>query len=100
MPRGLSRVQTLASRVMWLDRHRRTVAILAAGLITPLLMRPMSDTLGADWPRIHATALSAMLGIGVWCVVEILLVWITAMWETECARLIRDRGLPRAIVRK
>jgi hypothetical protein len=41
-----------------------------------------------------------MLGVIVWWMIEVGLVYITALWETECDRLTRDRGLPRAIVRK
>ena len=28
------------------------------------------------------------------------LVYVTALWETEHDRLLRDRGLPRAILRR
>ena len=100
MSRELSRIQKLAWRVGWLDRHRRVVAIICAVLIWPWLVSRLGDALGADWPHFHTTILAAMLGLGVWCVIEIGLVWLTALWETECARLMRDGGLPRAIIRK
>ncbi|MEO8705646.1 MAG: hypothetical protein ABI867_36785 [Kofleriaceae bacterium] len=100
MSRELSRIQKLAWRVGWLDRHRRMVAVVCATIIGMMLLGTLDETAGADWPQIHATLLSAMVGMVVWCVIEVGLVWLTALWETECARLIGDRGLPRAVVRK
>jgi hypothetical protein len=44
--------------------------------------------------------LSVMLGVIVWWVIEVGLVYATALWETEHDRLLRDRGLPRAILRR
>jgi hypothetical protein len=100
MSRELSRIQKLAWRVGWLDRHRRMIAIVCAVLVWPLLVRKITDAFGVDWSQFHATALAAMLSLVVWCVIEVGLVWLTALWETECARLMRDGGLPRAIVHK
>jgi hypothetical protein len=83
-----------------LDRSRRRVAISGAALIAPLLIAQVAGVLGADWPQIHATVLSLMLGVIAWWVIEVALVYITALWETEHDRLIRDRGLPRAVLRR
>ncbi len=94
------RIDSLARRVRWLDRYRRMLAVLAALVAAPLLIAELSESLGAQWPRMHATALSVMVGVGVWCVTEIVLAWITAVWETEHCILSRERGLPRAIVRR
>jgi hypothetical protein len=59
------------------------------------------DQLGADWPKLNAlVVLSVMLGVILWWIIEVGLVYVTALWETEHFRLARDRGLPRAIVRK
>jgi hypothetical protein len=90
------RIERLAGRVGWLDRHRRLLAIACAAVIAPFVISQLADALGSDWPRVHGTVLSIMVGVGVWCVVEISLVWLTAVWESECDRLIRDGGLPRA----
>lgn len=95
-----ARVDQLAARVRWLDRYRRRVAISGAALIAPLLIAQVAGVLGADWPQIHATVLSLMLGVIAWWVIEVALVYITALWETEHDRLIRDRGLPRAVLRR
>lgn len=94
------RVDQLGARVRWLDRYRRLLAIIAATILAPVLIAQVAGVLGADWPQIHATVLSVMLGVIVWWVVEVGLVYITALWETEHDRLLRDRGLPRAVVRK
>ena len=92
-----ARVQRLAGRVRWLDTNRRLLAIALAALVVPLLMSQVDDALGSDWPEIHMTMLGAMLGFLVWWVIEVALVWLTATWETDCDRLVRERGLPRAI---
>ena len=99
-PRALfqQRVDQLAARVRWLDRYRRILAICAATMIAPILIAQVAAVLGADWPQIHATVLSVMLGVIVWWVIEVGLVYLTALWETEHDRLIRDRGLPRAVL--
>ena len=67
-------------------------------MIAPILIAQVACVLGADWPQIHATILSVMLGVIVWWIVEVGLVYVTALWETEHDRLVRDRGLPRAVV--
>jgi hypothetical protein len=94
------RVDQLAARVRWLDRYRRMLAISAATIVAPILIAQVAEVLGADWPQIHATVLSVMLGVIVWWIIEVGLVYVTALWETEHDRLVRDRGLPRAILRK
>lgn len=93
-----TRIESLAWRVRWLDRYRRLIAIAAAVMFAPIVIAKLSVALGAEWPRMHATALGAMVGVGVWCIVEIVLAWVTAVWETDLSLLLRDRGLPRAYV--
>jgi hypothetical protein len=92
------RVDTLAARVRWLDRYRRAVAVLAACGTAPYVMSKLSRELGVEWPHFHITLLALMLGVVVWMIVEVGLVYVTALWETEQYRLTRDRGLPRAIL--
>jgi len=95
------RVDALADRVRWLDRYRRAVALSVAAVVSPILITMARDQLGADWPKLNALlVLSAMLGVILWWIIEVGLVYVTALWETEHYRLARDRGLPRAIVRK
>jgi hypothetical protein len=94
------RVDQLAARVVWLDRYRRLVAIAIATILAPLLIARVAGVLGAEWPQIHATVLSVMLGVIVWWIIEVGLVYLTALWETEHDHLVRDRGLPRAILHK
>jgi hypothetical protein len=97
-PLSRSRADALAARVRWLDRYRRATAISAATIVAPLLIAKVADVLGADWPEMHATLLSLMLGVIVWWIIEVGLVYVTALWETEHDRLMRDRGLPRAVL--
>jgi hypothetical protein len=92
------RVAQLAARVRWLDRYRRFMAVSAATIAAPLLIARVAGVLGADWPQIHATVLSVMLGVIVWWVIEVGLAYVTALWETEHDRLLREHGLPRAVV--
>jgi hypothetical protein len=93
------RVDKLAARVRWLDRYRRVVALASAVVVSPLLLAQFGEVLGADWPEMHATLLTVMVGVIVWWIVEVGLIYITALWETEHDRLLRDRGLPRATLR-
>src|ERR1043165_6449293 len=95
-PLSSQRVDQLAARVRWLDRYRRILAISAATMIAPILIAQVAAVLGADWPHIHATILSVMLGVIVWWVIEVGLVYVTALWENEQDRLLRARALPRA----
>ena len=90
----------LAARVRWLDRYRRAVALAVAAVVAPLLLSRAGECLGAEWPEMHATLLAAMFGAAAWWLVEVCLAYVAAVWETEHDRLIRDRGLPRAIVRR
>ena len=84
--------------MQWLDRYRRFVAICVAAVLAPLAMARVAAVLGADWPQMHATMLSVMLGVVVWWTVEVGLIYLTALWETEHDGLVRTRGVPRAIV--
>jgi len=92
------RIGRLGARVRWLDRHRRVLAICAAAIASPLAMARVAAVLGVDWPQMHATMLSVMLGVIVWWVVEVSLIYVTALWETEHDSLVRNRGVPRAIL--
>jgi hypothetical protein len=101
MPRGeLSRIERLDGRIGWLDRRRRVLAIACAVIITPFVLSPFGDGLGAELPRVHVPVLCAMLGVVVWWAIEVGMVWLIAIWETEHSRLLRDQGLPRAILRR
>jgi hypothetical protein len=53
------RVDQLAARVRWLDHYRRMLAITSATIVAPLLIAQVAEVLGAEWPQIHATVLSA-----------------------------------------
>jgi hypothetical protein len=91
------RVDLLAARVRWLDRYRRVVSLGSAAVVAPIMMSRVADSLGAEWPPLHATLLAVMFGVIAWWLIEVCLVYVTALWETEHERLLRERGLPRAV---
>jgi hypothetical protein len=96
---GDPRLERLARRVEWLDRYRRVIAVALAIVLAALLMWQLPVALGDDWPRFHARLLGIMCGIACWCVVEIGLAWLAALWETEHDRALRsDPEFPRASV--
>ena len=97
--REQSRIQRLEGRVGWLDRHRRVLALVTTAVLMPLIMVQLSEALGVDWPQMHIGALAFVIGIAVWWSVEVGLAWTIALWETEHSQLLRDQGLPRAVVR-
>jgi hypothetical protein len=92
------RVAELAARVRWLDRYRRMLAIVAAAIIAPMLISKLAGAIGVASSELHGVGLSVMVGLLAWWIVEVALAWITAVWETECACLVRDQRLPRARV--
>jgi len=100
MVRHHSRVQVLGRRVGWLDRHRRKLSIAITLVLCPLMLLRATDMLGSDWPRFHAVLMVGVIGIVMWAVVETTLAWLTAMWETECAHLLREQRIPRAVVHR
>jgi len=93
-----ARTISLGRRVRWLDRYRRTVAVALAIVSTPFVIFEITELLGDDWPGFHATALAMLLSFFAWWMIEVALAWVTAVWETEYDRRLRDRGLPRAQV--
>jgi hypothetical protein len=93
-----ARAVTLGRRVRWLDRYRRTVAVALAIVSAPLVLFEISELLGNDWPGAHAAMLAALVSFMSWWLIEVALAWMTAVWETEYDRLLRERGLPRARV--
>ena len=92
------RVEVLARRVRWLDRHRRWLAILAAIVLVAVSRRELLEALGPDWPEVHATALGVIFGVVAWWSIEVAMLWVASWWETECARLERPGGLPPATI--
>jgi hypothetical protein len=96
MTDGPERIELLAGRVRWLDRNRRLLGTCAGVVGAPFISLGLSD----EWPRIHMYALVITMGFVIWLLTEVVLAYLTAAWETECDQLTRDRGLPKAIVRK
>jgi hypothetical protein len=101
MVRGeLSRIERLDRRIGWLDRYRRVLAIAGAAIVVLFLSSPVGDVFGPEWPRAYVFLLSGALGVVIWWAIEVGMVWLIAIWETEHCRLLRDQGLPRAILRR
>jgi len=95
------RADVLVRRVRWLDRYRRWVAIAGASALALTMMFATSWILGRDWPVFHARLLAVMVGVITWWLIEVGLAWVTALWETEADRMLRDRGLPpMRVIRK
>lgn len=92
------RIESLARRVRWLDRYRRTIAVICALATAPAMLLRLAGFLGHDWPQLHVIALAVLASVITWWVVEVWLAWMTALWETEHLRLLRDRSLPRALL--
>ena len=92
----MERLDVLARRVRWLDRSRHAIAVVAALVLGPLVIREFSRIAGADWPDAHLWMLGAVLIAVFWLATEIALAALAAWWETEHAELARERGLPTA----
>ena len=96
MQDGPERLDQLAARVRWLDRYRRLVAIGVALILAPLLLAELVDA----YPQWFRGAVYVSGGAIVWWLAETVLAAATALFETEAEQLARDRGLPRATLRK
>lgn len=96
MPAEQARIEQLARRVRWLDRYRRGISLSTAVALAALLLWQLPTWLGDDWPRVHARMLGITIGATMWIIVEVVLAWFAALWETEHDRAVRDHGLPEA----
>lgn len=93
---GDRRSESLARRVLWLDRYRRVSALALTALLLPVLIHAMASWLPAGWPSAHLYATSIALAVCTWYGIEVCLVSVLAWWETELAARERRGGLPRA----
>lgn len=91
-----SRVAQLARRVRWLDRRRRLLSIVAAFAFFIVVSRELSEIFDAPWPNFLLGGATLMFSVAAWWIVEVGFAWLMAVWETEHALLLRDRGLPPA----
>ncbi len=91
-----ARIDVLARRVRWLDRHRRRISGALAVVAAALLWWRLAVWLGNDWPRFHVYSLTITIAVAAWFVVEIAIAWMLALWETEHDRMVRSRGVPEA----
>jgi hypothetical protein len=102
MARDDSRASVLARRVGWLDRHRRTLALVVTAVLCPLLLlrghAALADYVTSEWPRLPSILIALVVGVTVWMITETVLAWLTAVWETDCVRLMREHDIPPARV--
>jgi hypothetical protein len=95
-----ARIEELARRVRWFDRNRHAVAIVIGTLAGVAAIVAYPRVFGPDWPLFHARLLAIVTALVVGFAVLIGLAGALAVWEVEHDRLLRDRGLPRAILRR
>jgi hypothetical protein len=95
-----ARIELLARRVRWLEGKRKTIRmiVIAAVSITGLIFE--QQIFGDTWPKWHARLSMIGVGFGVAFVLDLGVVGLLALWETKHSQLLRERGLPRAILRK
>jgi len=90
------RIEVLAKRVRWLDRHHRFIAIALAAIVWLVLSRELAAMFQSDWPGVVPAMVGAMFAAAAWWIIEVAFAWTIALWETEHDQLARDKGLPRA----
>ena len=94
------RARQLALRIGWFDRNYHSLAVLiaTAGGLAGIFLLPRA--FGPDWPTVHARLMAVVGGIALGFAIEVALAGALAVWEAEHDRLVRDRGMPRAILRR
>ena len=86
-------IARLGSRVRWLDRYRRVIAVPAAISIGAVLLYVLGEGFAS---RIHIFMFSIILAMIAWYLIELVFAAILAVWETRESLLSREPGLPRA----
>ena len=95
----MDRIDQLARRVRWLDRHRRHVAVAIALVVTSVMALwcgLLDDDLAVE---LGAATFAAATGIVTWWLVEVALAWQTAVWDTEHHLATRTYGRELPIAR-
>lgn len=95
-----ARVEQLAQRIGWFERNSHALAVLiaTAGGVTGIVVLPRA--FGPDWPTVHARLMAVVGGILLGFAIEVALAGALAVWELQHDRLVRDRGMPRATLRR
>jgi hypothetical protein len=96
----VTELDRLARRVRWLESKRRAIRVGVTVVFGVLGLVFLPDMLGGDWPRFHARLTAIALAFALAFVVDIGIAGTMAVWEVRHDRLARDRGLPRAVLRK
>ena len=88
----------LARRITWLDRFRRPLSILLAAIGGPLGIWWLTGWLPSNWPGAHMAMLGILIIAVAWYMIETVLGFVLALWETNYSKLTKPPGLPRAEV--
>ena len=91
-------LERLAHRINWLDRYRRPLALVLAGILGPLSIWWISGWLPSNWPGAHLAMLAVAVIAFAWYCIETLLGFVLAVWETDYSKLTKPPSLPRAEV--
>ena len=95
-----ARIERLARRVRWLESKRKPIRIAVAIVVGVVGVIFVPEVLGENWPRFHARLTAIAGAIALAFVVDVAVCGVLALWELEHDRLVRERGLPRAVLRK
>ena len=93
-------IATLAARVRWLDHSRRNIRRVIALVVSILAFLVLPDLLGPPWPRFHARLMGIAFGLALAFMVDLAIAGMTTWWEVRHDHLVRDRWLPRAVLRR
>jgi hypothetical protein len=100
MSESAAQLERLARRINWLDRFRRPLSILLAGIAAPLVMWWVSGQMPSDWPGAHMGAIAFAIAAFAWYGIETFMGFVIAVWETDYSKATRPAGMPRAQARR
>ena len=95
-PAPVERMDVLAARTRWLERHRRVIAIPVAIVLWFAIASQLSLLFGGDGISAVSLVVSVMPAVVCWWLIETAFAWMMAAWEVEHDKLGRSLGLPQA----
>jgi hypothetical protein len=105
-----ARLEQLAHRVQWLDRRRRRISIAVGVVFAIAGIVFLPGLFGLGWSCLHGRismfVIAIVVGVAIASggvlafAIDVALGGTLAVWEIEHDRLSRDRGLPRAVLRR
>ena len=82
-----------------MDHNRRNIRRVIALVVSVLAFLVLPDLLGSAWPRFDARLMGIAFGVALAFVVDIAIAAMMTWWEVRHDHLVRDGGLPRAVLR-